>query len=142
MQARPPALDGVSPEVADSVSAELTTAPPSTGGPASARQLVDEVRRLRVLAEVADTVTRDLSLDRQLPRLIDLITEALDADRAALFLYDREDDALFSRVLRGEGVAEIRMPSTAGIAGAVFTAGTNEIIPDVYQDSRFNPEID
>ncbi len=116
--------------------------PPPTGAPAVAKQLIDEVRRLRVLAEVANTVTQDLSLDRQLPRLIDLITEALDAERAALFLYDRDAGELLSRVLRGEGVAEIRMPATAGIAGAVFSAGIAEIIPDVYQDSRFNPEID
>src|SRR5271170_2998362 len=142
MQARPPALDRISPELADSVSAELPAEPRSTGGPVSAKQLVDEVRRLRVLAEVADTVTRDLSLDRQLPRLIDLITEALDADRAALFLYDQDDGELFSRVLLGDGVTEIRMPATAGIAGAVFTAGISEIIPDAYQDGRFNPEID
>src|SRR6266849_4796898 len=78
----------------------------------------------------------------RLPRLIDLITEALDAERATLFLYDRDDGELFSRVLLGDGVTEIRLPATAGIAGAVFSAGTAEIIPDVYQDSRFNPEID
>jgi adenylate cyclase len=142
MQARPPAVDRISPQLAEPAGAELVAAPPSTGGRASAKQLIEEVRRLRVLAEVADTVTHALSLDRQLPRLIDLITEALDADRAALFLYDREEGELFSRVLRGEGVAEIRMPATAGIAGAVFTAGIAEIIPDAYQDARFNPEID
>src|SRR5207302_1611728 len=104
--------------------------------------LIDEVHRLRVLVEVANTVTQRLALDHQLPRLIDLIAEAFDADRAALFLYDRDSGELLSRVLRGEGVAEIRIPSTAGIAGAVFTAGVAEIIADVYQDSRFNPEID
>src|SRR5205085_973060 len=42
----------------------------------------------------------------------------------------------------GEGVAEIRIPATAGIAGAVFGAGTPEIIPDAYQDPRFNQQID
>jgi adenylate cyclase len=115
---------------------------PATGEPPTVAQLVDEVRRLRVLAEVADTVTQRLSLDHQLPRLIDLIAEALDADRAALFLYDRDTGELLSRVLRGEGVAEIRIPATTGIAGSVFTAGVTEIIPDVYQDPRFNPEID
>src|SRR6185503_2135033 len=102
------------------VGAELIADPPPTGGPPSDKQLHDEIRRLRVLVEVADTVTRDLSLDRQLPRLIDLITEALDAERATLFLYDSDADMLFSRVLLGEGVTEIRIPSTAGIAGAVF----------------------
>jgi adenylate cyclase len=142
MRARPPALRRRAPQLADSVSRKLKATPPSTDGSSSAKQLIDEIRRLRILAEVSDTVTHELSLDRQLPRLIDLITEALDADRAALFLYDREDDELFSRVLHGEGVTEIRMPAAAGIAGAVFTAGVTEIIPDVYQDARFNPEID
>jgi adenylate cyclase len=141
MQARPPALDQISPQLANPESAEPPAERPSTND-LSVTKLIDEVRRLRLLAEVADTVTHELSLDRQLPRLIDLITEALDADRAALFLYDSEDGKLFSRVLRGEGVAEIRMPSTAGIAGAVFTAGIAEVIPDAYRDTRFNPEID
>jgi len=113
-----------------------------TGDTPGADQLIDEVRQLRVLAEVADTVTQRLSLDHQLPRLIDLIAEAFDADRAAMFLCDRDAGELFSRVLRGEGVTEIRIPANTGIAGAVFTAGVAEIIPDVYQDSRFNPEID
>jgi hypothetical protein len=36
-----------------------------------------------VLVEVADTVTPRLSLDQQLPRLIELILEALDAERDA-----------------------------------------------------------
>lgn len=110
--------------------------------PVAAEPLTNELRRLRVLVEVADTVTQRLSLDHQLPRLIDLIVEAFEADRAALFLYDRDGGELMSRVLRGEGVAEIRIPATAGIAGAVFTTGIAEIIADVYQDSRFNPEID
>src|SRR4051794_9494356 len=142
MRARPPPIEQTSAELAESVRAEHTVRPAQPRSRASAEKPIDELRRLRVLVEVADTVTQDLSLDHQLPRLIDLITEALDAERATLFLYDSDDDVLFSRVLRGEGVTEIRTPSAAGIAGAVFTSGTAEIIPDVYQDHRFNPEID
>ena len=142
MQAKPPALPRIPAEPAGSVSTELAEAAPESGAPPVAEPLIDEVRRLRVLAEVADTVTQRLSLDFQLPRLIDLIIDALDAERAALFLHDRDTSELLSRVLSGEGVAEIRIPATAGIAGAVFTADVAEIIPDVYQDARFNPEID
>jgi adenylate cyclase len=115
---------------------------PPAGEPPSIEQLLAENRRLRVLAEVADTVTRELSLDRQLPRLIELITEALDAERASLFLYDRDTDELFSRIASGDGITEIRIPSHAGIAGAVFSAGEPEIIPDAYEDPRFNQDID
>src|SRR5713226_7236983 len=119
MTATPPTIERISPEITDPESPELLAEPPS--GAPLVDQLIDEVRRLRVLAEVADTVTQRLSLDHQLPRLIDLISEALGADRAALFLYDRDTGELLSRVLRGEGVTEIRMPANTGIAGAVFT---------------------
>src|SRR6516162_4107485 len=62
----------------------------------------DAIRRLLVLLEVADTVTQRLSLDHQLPRLIELIVEVLDADRATLFLHDADTGELFSRVAGGE----------------------------------------
>jgi adenylate cyclase len=110
--------------------------------PSCDKAVLDELKRLRVLAAVADTVTQSLSLDHQLPRLIELIIEALDAERATLFLHDADTGELFSRVLSGEGVTEIRFPANAGIAGAVFRAGCAEIIADAYQDARFNPEVD
>src|SRR6516162_6381256 len=102
----------------------------------------DAIRRLSVLVEVADTVTQRLSLDHQLPRLIDLIIEALDAERATLFLHDADAGELFSRVAHGEGVSEIRMSQNVGIAGSVFGSGVGEIIHDAYQDARFNLEVD
>jgi adenylate cyclase len=102
----------------------------------------DAIRRLSVLVEVADTVTQRLSLDHQLPRLIDRIVEALDAERATLFLHDADAGELFSRVAGGEGVSEIRMPQSVGIAGSVFGSGVAEIIDDAYRDARFNPEVD
>src|SRR5436190_16807503 len=79
MRIRPPAIPRTRAEPAADGAAERSEA---------FARLRDEVRRLRVLAEVADTVTQRLSLDHQLPRLIDLMVEAFDADRAALFLYD------------------------------------------------------
>jgi adenylate cyclase len=102
----------------------------------------DAIRRLSVLVEVADTVTQRLSLDHQLPRLIDLIIEALDAERATLFLHDADAGELFSRVAHGEGISEIRIPQIVGIAGSVFGSGVAEIIDDAYRDARFNPEVD
>ena len=102
----------------------------------------DAIRRLSVLVEVADTVTQRLSLDHQLPRLIDLIIEALDAERASLFLHDADAGELFSRVAHGEGVSEIRIPQSVGIAGSVFGSGITETIDDAYRDARFNPEVD
>jgi adenylate cyclase len=144
MQARPPARPRVASAAADYATGAAPP-PAAVGDPAEAAaswQLIEENARLRILVEVADTVTQHLSLDHQLPRLITLITQALDAERATLFLYDRDTGELFSRVLSGDGVTEIRIPAAAGIAGAVFSAGVAEIIPDAYLDMRFNREID
>jgi adenylate cyclase len=107
-----------------------------------AAALGDAVRRLSVLVEVADTVTQRLSLDHQLPRLIDLIVEAPDAERATLFLHDADAGELFSREARGDGVSEIRIRQNVGIAGSVFGAGVGEIIDDAYRDPRFHPDVD
>jgi adenylate cyclase len=102
----------------------------------------EETRHLSLLVDVANSVTRQLSLDRQLPRLIELITRALDAERATLFLHDAETGELFSRIVDGAGIAEIRMSATTGIAGSVFGSGLTEIVADAYQDLRFNEEVD
>jgi adenylate cyclase len=121
--------------------AELTAA--LRGGDAGlADRLVESLRRLSVLADVSNTVTEELSLDHQLPRMIELITHVFGAERATLFLHDPETGELFSRVAAGERVREIRIPSSAGIAGAVFSSGKAEIVHDAYKDPRFNQEVD
>lgn len=101
-----------------------------------------DIQRLLVLIEIADVVTRELSLDHQLPRLIERAAAAFDAERATLFLYDPETGELFSRVAQGDGVVEIRVPASRGIAGWVFASGKTAIVADAYQDPRFYGEID
>ena len=108
----------------------------------AAGRLVDGIRHLSSLVEVSEIVTENFSLDHQLPRLIELITERLDAERGTLFLHDPESGELFSRVAQGEGLTEIRISDTDGIVGSVFGSGMTEIITDAYGDSRFNREVD
>src|SRR4051794_16063287 len=112
------------------------------GTPEQARARVAEfVHRSFVLAELVK-LAESVSLDQLLPRLMDFITESLGADRATLFLHDQETRTLFSRVSRGDGITEIRIPAGAGIAGAVFTSGESAVIADAYADPRFNQEVD
>ena len=49
---------------------------------------------------------------------------------------------LFSRVVAGSEISEIRFPSHLGIAGTVFTSGQSINIPYAYADLRFNPSFD
>jgi adenylate cyclase len=82
-----------------------------------------------------------LSLDVLLPRMVALICESLDAERASVFLYDDETDELYTRAAVGLG-EELRFPASQGIAGAVFRSGQAVHLPDAYADPRFSPEAD
>lgn len=99
-------------------------------------------RRNAALVDVANRVSDTLSLDVLFPRLLEVVTESLDAERSSLFLYDAETGELFSRVMQGNAVGEVRFPVGQGIAGSVFTSGRGEIIPDAYADARFNRWVD
>ena len=105
-------------------------------------QVAELLRRFSVLIEVNKTVGKSITLDEMLPHLIEVIAEVLHADRATLFLHDDRSRELFSRVVQGDDVNEIRIPDDSGVAGAVFTTGRALNIPDAYADLRFSPETD
>ncbi|MDP2132935.1 MAG: GAF domain-containing protein [Sulfuritalea sp.] len=105
-------------------------------------RISEQLRRTAALADIADRVSDSLSLDVLFPRLMEIVTATLDADRSSLFLYDADADELFSRVLQGDTIGEIRFPSNVGVAGAVFASGEPVIIADAYADPRFNQEVD
>lgn len=105
-------------------------------------RITEMLRRTTALADIANRVNDSLSLDVLFPRLMEVVTEALNADRSTLFLHDPETGELFSRVLQGDTIGEIRFPSHLGVAGSVFTRGEAEIIGDAYADGRFNQEVD
>jgi adenylate cyclase len=95
-----------------------------------------------LLAEVVNGALGSLSLDELLRRLIALASHTIEAERGTIFLLDGARDELFSRIMQGEEVAEIRIRRGSGIAGAVFDSGRSEIVADAYADTRFNPTVD
>ncbi|MEK7685818.1 MAG: GAF domain-containing protein [Verrucomicrobiota bacterium] len=105
-------------------------------------KIADLLRRVSALLDVYNRISDVLSLDLLLKRLIEIITEALNADRSTLYLHDAENRQLYSRIAQGDLTQEIRFPCHLGIAGSVFTNGQGLIIDDVYADSRFNQEVD
>ena len=106
-------------------------------------QLAEQARRTAAVADIANRVSDSLSLDVLFPRLMEVVSCTLNADRSSLFLYDAETKELYSRVKQGDEIGEIRFPSTLGIAGSVFCSGEGEIISaDAYTNSRFNQEVD
>jgi adenylate cyclase len=111
-------------------------------GPARLRARAGDLLSRFLLAEVVNGVLGAASLDALLERLVALASATLDAERGTVFLLDAESDELFARVALGGETAEIRIPRTTGIAGAVFASGRPEIVDDAYADPRFNPSVD
>ncbi|MFA5914513.1 MAG: GAF domain-containing protein [Burkholderiales bacterium] len=106
-------------------------------------RMAELVRRDAAVADIANRVSDSLSLDVLFPRLMQVVSSTLNADRSSLFLYDSETGELYSRVMQGNAIGEIRFPCTLGIAGSVFTKGEAEIISaDAYNNKRFNKEVD
>ncbi len=94
--------------------------------------LLDLTRRMAAAA----------GLDSQLQTLIDAATRATGAERGTIFLNDAETRELYSRVVVGGVVREIRILNSSGIAGNVFSNGTGLIVADAYADPRFNADVD
>jgi adenylate cyclase len=107
-----------------------------------ARQRTERLKLVELLLEVSRRLAAFETLDDVLHALVELTTNALDAERSTLFLNDPATNELYSRVAQGHIKREIRMLNTSGIAGHVFSSGESLVIDDPYSDPRFNSSID
>jgi adenylate cyclase len=109
-------------------------------------QFVEHMKKTREkemeFLDVVSDVTSELELGTLLAKVMAEATRMLSADRSTLFMNDDKTNELFSRVAMGDGIGEIRLPNSAGIAGAVFISGETINIPYAYADLRFNPAFD
>ncbi|MBL7212085.1 MAG: GAF domain-containing protein [Desulfobacteraceae bacterium] len=98
--------------------------------------------KMAVLLDVTTSVAQTLDLDALILKIVEKISQALDAERSSLFMLDTETDELWSKVAHRSEVVEIRFPSSFGLAG--FSVSTGQIlnIRDAYRDPRFNPAVD
>src|SRR6516225_4159117 len=85
--------------------------------------LARETKVSSALREVGLALGTTLDLDQVLELILAKITEALDADRATLYLLDEAKDELVSRIVQGDEVRAIRMKVGQGIAGNVAKTG-------------------
>lgn len=98
-------------------------------------------QEMEFLDLIAD-ITSSLELSVLLRRVMSEATRMLKADRSTLFLNNEKTNELWSEVGEGLNAVQIKLPNTAGIAGAVFQSGKTINIPHAYADLRFNPAFD
>lgn len=103
---------------------------------------VDAEKPLVALLNVARTLAAETSLELLLKTVAQEIKKVLDADRCSVFLLDKVNNQLVSKIALGMGTQEIRFPADSGLAGYVAQSGEIINIKDAYSDSRFNQDID
>lgn len=104
---------------------------------------MQKIRRQELeFIDVVSEVTADIKLGSLLQKVMGEATRLLNAERSTLFLNDDKTGELWSEVGQGLESLQIRLPNSAGIAGAVFTSGKTINIPYAYADLRFNPAFD
>ena len=99
-------------------------------------------RRVEAMKQIGRVLGSNLDLDPLLAEIVSRTTDLLEADRSTLFLVDSENDELWSKVLEGRELREIRLPKGSGIAGWVAAHGKHLHIRNAYKDKRFNPDFD
>lgn len=94
------------------------------------------------LVKIGQSVSAETNIDELIRVIAEETKEAIQADRCTVFLYDKNNNELWSKVALGMENSEIRFPADKGLAGHCVKTGETINIKDAYNDSRFNPEVD
>ncbi len=110
---------------------------------ATLQELTGQQQRfLEATALARDQAHRSM-LEQALRVFTRRVGELLDAERASLFLVDRQRGELVLRVAQDLAPGEsVRIPVGSGIAGAAAASGLPVRVADAYQDPRFNRDVD
>ena len=101
-----------------------------------------ENKRLSVLYEISKSLNSITDFDKLLSTIVDLAIDAMNAERATLFVLDKSNDELWSRVGTGLERKEIRFSKNKGIAGEVVNKGISILSDNPYENPLFNKDFD
>jgi Nif-specific regulatory protein len=93
------------------------------------------------LLDISSRLNSEKNFEQLLKLIADEATKHVDAERATIFILDKEKGELWAKVALGvENM--IRFDSRLGIAGAVLIAGKALVVEDAYRSPLFYPSID
>src|SRR3989441_112730 len=93
------------------------------------------------LIDISWRLNSERNFEQLLKLIADEATKHLDAERATIFMLDREKNELWAKVALGVSDT-IRFDARLGVAGAVLIAGKPMIVEDAYKSPLFYPSID
>lgn len=105
-------------------------------------RLKQEEGKLQAVQKIAQALGTTLNLNTLLTLIMDNVTALLGAERSTLFLLSDDGAELWSKIMQGNELREIRLKVGEGIAGWVAQSGEVVNIPDAYEDPRFQQDVD
>jgi transcriptional regulator with GAF, ATPase, and Fis domain len=99
------------------------------------------IDKYMALLDISCRLNSEKNFDQLLKLIADEATKHVDAERATIFILDREKGELWAKVALG--VSEtIRFDSRLGLAGAVLISEKSIIVENAYQSPLFYPSVD
>lgn len=108
------------------------------------QEVTAESQQFLEVTELASNEAFESMLDQALEAFTLKLGAVLQAERATLFLVDRERQELWSKVAQGDGERplEVRIPLESGIAGQVAASGKVLNVDDAYSHALFDRSVD
>jgi adenylate cyclase len=109
------------------------------------RQLERRLCEMQAMSEVSLALSAVMDVDLLLGRIMDTSKEVMQAEASSLLLLDTQINKLRFHVARGTASGSLQSVTVdlgQGIAGWVAQSGESLLIPDAYQDARFDPSYD
>jgi len=95
---------------------------------------------LDIIFHYVSLIASEKDLDRLLLIMADLGRDLILADRCTLWLFDKVNHQLWTKV--AHGVPPLRIPADTGFAGYALLNNETILVEDAYTDKRFNPAVD
>jgi sigma-B regulation protein RsbU (phosphoserine phosphatase) len=102
----------------------------------------EEIERLKTIVEASKLINSSIEAEALFTSILDVATKELDVERGTLYFVDEKRNEIWSKVVGGPEVKEIRLPLGRGLAGTVAATGEPVILHDAYADARFDQTQD
>src|SRR5437667_4139990 len=99
------------------------------------------LEKYTALLDISCRLNSERNFDQLLKLIADEATKHVDAERATIFILDKNKGELWAKVALGVSDT-IRFDARLGIAGAVLIAGKALVVEDAYKSPLFYPSID
>jgi Nif-specific regulatory protein len=99
------------------------------------------LEKYTALLDISCRLNSERNFDQLLKMIADEATKHVDAERATIFILDKEKGELWAKIALGVSDT-IRFDARLGLAGAVLIAGKPLVVEDAYRSPLFYPAID